>query len=392
MIDLVSLAIRAGDGGHGRVSFRREKFVTRGGPDGGDGGNGGNIIVRVNPKLGTLQHLAGIHQIQANSGGNGGKKNMSGAKGEDIVIEVPPGTVMWLEAENGPSRTRRQKYGIKWRTPKGEIHHKQYFVEKEGQAIPGREANESESVEKTQLIEMLADTPDIVLAQGGFGGRGNDAFKSASNTTPLEAQYGTWGEHKIVTFELKLLADVGFVGLPNAGKSTLLARLTNARPKIANYPFTTLEPHLGILAANQERGEKELVLADIPGLIEGASEGKGLGLDFLRHLEHCQALVYVLALEDSVAADPDVAAESKASSLWSQYETLQAELKAHSDQFLSKKYLLTVNKSDLYSKEAIEVVATFFAEQGQKVLVMSTATGENIPELIKQLNKIVDSE
>lgn len=389
MIDLLTLTIRAGDGGHGRVSFRREKYIMKGGPDGGNGGDGGSVIVRVNPKMGTLQHLSSVHEITASSGANGGKKNMFGGKGEDVVIEVPPGTVLWLEAENGASRSRRLKYGLKWRTPKGEIYHKHYFIEKEGQSIPGREANTLEPVDKTQMIEMGPDTPEVVLAQGGFGGRGNEMFKSPSNTTPLEADYGTWGEHKTVTFELKLLADVGFVGLPNAGKSTLLSRLTNARPKIANYPFTTLEPHLGILSANADKGERELVLADIPGLIEGASEGKGLGIDFLRHLEHCQALVYVLALEDSIAAEPSVEAAEKAEQLWNQFQTLLREIKAHSDQLFDKPYILTVNKADLYSPEAQKAIHKFFAAQGMNVLIMSAATGEQIPEFIKQINKMV---
>jgi len=389
MIDLVTLTLRAGNGGNGRVSFRREKYVMKGGPDGGDGGNGGNIIVRVNSKLGTLQHLAGVHEITAQNGGNGGKRNKFGPKGEDIVVEVPPGTLLWLEAENGASRSRRLKYSLRWRTPKGDIHHKHYFIEKEGQSIPEREENTLEPTAKTRLIEMGVESPEIILSQGGFGGRGNDAFKLASNTTPLEADYGTWGEQKTVTFELKLLADVGFVGLPNAGKSTLLARLTNARPKIANYPFTTLEPHLGILSANSDKGERELVLADIPGLIEGASEGKGLGIDFLRHLEHCQALVYLLALEDSVAAEPSIEPQVKADQLWEQFETLQHEIKAHSDQLSRKKYILAINKADILTPDAATVIEKTFAAHEVEVLVMSGATGVQIPEFIKRINQMV---
>jgi GTP-binding protein len=390
MIDLLTLTIRAGDGGHGRVSFRREKYIPKGGPDGGDGGHGGSVIVRVNPKLGTLQHLAGVHEITAPSGENGGRRNKFGAKGEDVVIEVPPGTVLWLEAENGASRSRRLKHDLKWRTPRSEIRHKHYVLEKEGQAIPPREENVIEPVDKTQMVELVTDSPDVILVQGGFGGRGNDAFKSASNTTPLEADYGTWGEHKIVTFELKLLADVGFVGLPNAGKSTMLSRLTNARPKIGNYPFTTLEPHLGILSANTDKGQRELVLADIPGLIEGASEGKGLGIDFLRHLEHCQALVYILALEDVIAAEESISAEEKAEQLWDQYQTLQREINAYGDVLQTKKYIVTINKVELYTEETLTAIKKFFAAQNTEVLLMSAATGFNIPEFIQRVNTMVE--
>ena len=390
MIDLVNLVIKAGNGGHGRVSFRREKYIPKGGPDGGDGGNGGSVIVRVNPKLGTLQHLAGIHQIEAQHGGNGGRRNMSGPKGEDVVIEVPPGTVIWLEAETFFKHNPRLKYALQCRTPKGEIRFKHYFLEKEGESIPAREENTSHPVEKTKLVELLADSPEITLVQGGFGGRGNDAFKSASNTTPLEADYGTWGEHKQVIFELKLLADVGFVGLPNAGKSTLLSRLTNARPKIANYPFTTLEPHLGVLAADEAVGQREIVLADIPGLIEGASQGKGLGFDFLRHLEHCQALIFVLALDDTIAADPQVDPLEKAAQLYSQLTTLKTELITHSPEFATKKSTVIINKADLYTPEAITAMTEYFVEQGVAVKVISAATGEKINELIKMINQLVE--
>jgi len=392
MIDLVSLKVVAGNGGNGRVSFRREKYVPKGGPDGGDGGHGGSIIVRVNSKIGTLQHLAGIKQILALPGGAGGKRNMYGAKADDVVIEVPPGTMIWLESENRVSHRRREKYGMEYRTPRSDIHHKQFVLEKEGQGLPERDLDEIEPLrddKKFELVEIMADTPDLVLCQGGWGGRGNEAFKASFNTTPMQAEYGTFGEQKVITFELRLLADVGFVGLPNAGKSTLLSVLTNARPKIANYPFTTLEPHLGIIKDNDQKGEKELILADIPGLIEGASEGKGLGLDFLRHLEHCQALVFVLALQDSEAMNPELSDAEKAEQLWQQFLSLRAELRAYSDRLYSKKYILILNKSDLYSNESLLLIKDSFNQKGQELLVISAGTKAGLKELVLELNKLV---
>lgn len=388
MIDLVKLTLKAGDGGNGRVAFRREKYIPKGGPNGGDGGRGGSIILRVNPKLTTLQHLAHVKQFIADSGAPGGKQLMTGESGEDVIIEVPVGTVVWMEAENRASRIRREKYGVKWATPKSDARFTKFYLSKEGEGIPAREADVLEPIDPAvQLEEFTPDSGEIVIAQGGFGGKGNDRFKSSINTTPLEAEYGTFGEQKVIFLELKLLADVGLVGLPNAGKSTLLSRLTNARPKIANYPFTTLEPHLGILTLGQGNDAHDIVMADIPGLIEGAHEGKGLGFTFLRHVEHCQMLLYVLALPDEMILDDSVGGEDKAQALWQQFQTLQSELRSHSLSFLAKKHVLIVNKIDIYNKVIIDQVQKIFDQKNEGVLFISAVTGEGLDQLKKRLQQ-----
>ncbi len=408
MIDLIALRLLAGDGGHGRVSFRREKYIPKGGPDGGQGGDGGSIIIRVNPRLTTLQHLSGISEIHAKSGQMGGKRRKSGAKGQDEIIEVPPGTSIWLVAENQISYRRRVRYGLTWKLNRSEVDSAKYFVEKEGQLVPPRLEDEDllpegssvnltkdvgslKKIAKENLIELTQDNPEVVIVQGGFGGRGSESFKSSSNTTPLEAEYGTVGEQKSVVLELKLLANVGLVGFPNAGKSTLLSTLTKARPKIANYPFTTLEPQLGVLAVGSGVDAKEVIVADIPGLIEGAHAGKGLGFAFLRHLEHCQTLVYVLFLEDEIVMSETLNSDQKAQALWSQYQALQNELKSYDEQLVAKKSILSINKIDIYNKEDLEAIKSFFQIQGVKPLFISGYTGEGLPELRQEILTTVNA-
>lgn len=407
MIDLVKLQLIAGDGGNGRVSFRREKYVPKGGPNGGDGGRGGNIIFRVNPKMSTLQHLSHVQEIVAPQGKAGGKQLMTGESGQDVVVELPPGTTVWLVAENQMSRFRRRKYGVNYKLPKADVRFTKFYLAKEGEGVPPRELDQLQPInvqaEQTlvtmeppivtqqfeepaiQLIELTASTPEVVIVQGGFGGRGNDRFKSSTNTTPLEAEYGTFGERKIVYLELKLLADVGLVGFPNAGKSTLISRLTNARPKVANYPFTTLEPHLGILQVGEGADARELVVADIPGLIEGAHQGKGLGFTFLRHVEHCRVLVYVLALPDEIAIDPSMTSDVKADQLWQQFQTLESELRSHSSSFLTKKHILMLNKIDLYNEVEIDAIKQQFAQQNETLIAASAVTGQGLDQLTTAL-------
>lgn len=395
MIDLVKLRVKAGDGGHGRISFRREKYVPKGGPDGGKGGDGGDVIIRLNPRLGTLQHLAGVQEVVARSGEGGGKKQKFGKAGESSVIEVPAGTAVWLLGENHVSRKRRERYGVGWQLKRSEVKHQRYFIPAEGQPpLEPRAEDELEMVAEDvdiessslgsldkqqipQLIEITAENPEIVIAQGGFGGLGNESFKSSRNTTPLEAEYGTHGEEKIILLELRLLADAGLVGFPNAGKSTLLSRLTNARPKVANYPFTTLEPQLGVLVQD----DTEVVVADIPGLIPGAHEGKGLGITFLKHLEHCQLLVYVLALEDMTVIDDSISETEKAQQLWEQYQVLRTEVASFDDKLGEKSTLLCVNKIDLYSKVLIDAIKSIFIQQNTNVIFLSNITGEGMPQL-----------
>ncbi len=396
MIDLVTLVLKAGDGGNGRVSFRREKYIPKGGPDGGMGGDGGSVIIRVNPKLTTFHHLAGVSEMVAKSGEAGGKRSKTGGKGEDKIIEVPRGTSIWLLSENQVSHRRWSRYGLGWKFNRSDVHFDRYYLEKEGQFIPEPpfidEPEPAEKIDlknlasvkklaKTQLIELTEPGQEVVIAQGGFGGHGNETFKASNNTTPLEAEYGTQGETKVVLLELKLLADVGLIGFPNAGKSTLLSQLTQARPKIANYPFTTLEPQLGVLYVGGGDDGRELVIADIPGLIEDAHMGKGLGFTFLRHLEHCQMLVFVLFLEDGVVLDDSLPASEKLKGLSDQYQALRRELSAYDEQLLHKKSIVIVNKIDIYSDDLLDMLKSGFDGVDQKPLLVSGFTGAGMDQL-----------
>jgi GTP-binding protein len=241
------------------------------------------------------------------------------------------------------------------------------------------------SVSAIKLVEMRQPGQQVVLCQGGFGGRGNSSFKSSTNRTPLEAEYGTPGEKKSVILELRLLADVGLVGFPNAGKSTLLSRLTEAHPKIGNYPFTTLEPQLGVMTSDD--GQKELIVADIPGLIEGASQGRGLGDKFLRHIQNCQALLYVLFLEEGDVFNEELSLEDKAELVWEQYQQLREELEDHHPELLDKDYLVSLNKIDLYSDDLMQVIEDFFARQDEEIIFFSGITGDGLLQLKQALFK-----
>lgn len=407
MIDLVKLLLIAGDGGNGRVSFYRAKFITKGGPDGGYGGNGGDIIFVGDKHTSTLKHLAGVTEIVANKGGHGGKKKMHGADAEPIIVKVPVGTTLWSIAENDLAKRRREGIGLRRPFSKNEVRFETYEVERETispseRDVAGLDHVYDENaldqdfkiknlnindVTKEKLVEITEDGQEVVVCQGGFGGRGNIAFKNSRNTTPMEAEYGTQGERRVILAELKLLANVGLVGFPNAGKSTLISKITKANPKIANYPFTTLEPHLGIL---ETAGGRELIIADIPGLVEGASEGKGLGFSFLRHVEACQVLLFVLALEESVIFDEAVSLSEKAEQLWSEYQTLKNELGQYGETMLSKPHFIGLNKVDLYSQELREEIEKLFAKNGEKFEFFSGFTGENLDKIGTILVRLVD--
>lgn len=285
-VDYVKIYCRSGDGGAGSVHFRREKYLPKGGPDGGDGGKGGDIIFRGNAQMWTLLHLRYTRHLRAENGASGGKQTSTGANGKDIVVEVPLGTVM-------------------------------------------RNAETQEVVG-----EIVEDKQELVLLHGGRGGLGNDHFKSSTNQTPKYAQPGEEGVDADVIIELKILADVGLVGFPNVGKSTLLSVVSAAKPEIADYPFTTLKPNLGIVAY---RDQQSFVVADIPGIIEGAHEGKGLGLRFLRHIERNSVLLFL------VPADSD--------DIKKEYSVLLNELKQYNPELLDKQRLLAVSKSDLLDEE-----------------------------------------
>ncbi len=314
-VDYVKIFCRSGKGGRGSAHFRREKYVPKGGPDGGDGGNGGNIILRGNRNYWTLLHLRYQRHIFAGHGESGSKANRTGKMGESKVIEVPCGTVAY------------------------DAHTGEY------------------------LCDITEDGQEVLLMKGGRGGLGNVHFKSATNQAPRYAQPGEPYEERWVILELKLLADVGLVGFPNAGKSTLLSVVSAAKPKIANYPFTTLEPNLGIVSY---RDGKSFVMADIPGIIEGASEGKGLGLRFLRHIERNSLLLFV------VPADSD--------DIKKEYFILYNELKQYNPDLLDKQHVLAISKSDMLDEELMQEITLDLPEDIPYVFI-SSVTGYGIPVL-----------
>ncbi len=285
-IDYVKIYCASGNGGSGSAHLRREKYVPKGGPDGGDGGRGGHIILKGNKDMWTLLHLHYKRHYKAGHGESGGRQQSTGANGQDIIIEVPLGTVV-KDAETGEF-----------------------------------------------IFEITEHEQEKILLKGGKGGKGNVHFKSATNQTPRYAQSGQKGKEGSFIFELKILADVGLVGFPNAGKSTLLSVLTAAKPKIANYPFTTLKPSIGIV---KYRDFKSFIMADIPGIIEGAAEGKGLGLRFLRHIERNSVLLFL------VPADSD--------DINKEYRILLKELKKYNPELLDKQRVLAISKSDMLDDE-----------------------------------------
>ena len=320
-VDYVKVYVSSGKGGKGSIHLHREKYITKGGPDGGDGGRGGHVIIQGDKNLWTLLHFKFQRHFKAGHGGDGSKNRSTGADGEDCLIRVPLGTVI-LDTDNGE-----------------------------------------------QLAEISDENP-LILLQGGKGGRGNWHFKSPTRQTPRYAQPGLPGAEKNITLELKVLADVGLVGFPNAGKSTLLAALTSAKPKIADYEFTTLKPNLGIV---QQRDYSSFVMADIPGIIEGAAEGKGLGHYFLRHIERNSILLYVIP-----ADAPD---------LYGQFTTLQNELQRYNPQLLDKNFLIAISKSDLLDDELKQEMRQHVAESfnDHEVVFISSVAQTGLTELKDRL-------
>ncbi len=324
-VDYVKIYCRSGKGGRGSSHFRREKYIPKGGPDGGDGGRGGHIFLRGNRNYWTLLHLKYERHIMATNGGHGGAKRSTGKDGEDRTIEVPCGTVVY-DAETGEF-----------------------------------------------ICDVTEDGQVVTLLKGGRGGLGNCHFKTATNQAPRYSQPGEPAQERMVILQLKLLADVGLVGFPNAGKSTLLSVVSAAKPKIANYPFTTLEPNLGIVSY---RDNRSFVMADIPGIIEGASEGKGLGLRFLRHIERNSLLLFM------IPADSD--------DIRKEYEILNNELVKYNPELLDKGRVLAITKSDMLDDELREALAEELPE-GVPALFISSVAMQGITELKdllwKELNK-----
>ena len=330
--DRAKIYVRSGKGGDGHVSFRREKYVPNGGPDGGDGGHGGSVIFEVDEGLNTLTDFRHIRKYCAQDGENGGKKNCRGKNGEDIIIKIPPGPVI-KELESGKI-----------------------------------------------IADMSGDNRRQVILTGGKGGNGNQHYATATMQAPKYAQPGQPAKELNLFLELKVIADVGLVGFPNVGKSTLLSRVTNARPKIANYHFTTLNPHLGVVDLD---GSKGFVIADIPGLIEGASEGVGLGHEFLRHIERTKVLIHLVDAASTEGRDPveDI-------------YTINKELKAYNEDIAKRPQVIAANKVDAIFDDGsgvdpVQRIRDEFEPKGIKVFPISAVSGEGMKELLYYVSELL---
>jgi GTP-binding protein len=316
--DEAEIYVESGSGGDGMVHFHREKYKPRGGPDGGDGGRGGNVILEVNPKLNTLFDFSHRSRYIAEDGKPGGPNNMSGKSAEDLIVDVPPGTLVY-DADTGDL-----------------------------------------------MGDLVQDNQRLIVAKGGRGGRGNQHFATSRNQVPRLAERGEPGEAKSLRLELKMIADVGIVGVPNAGKSSLLSAVSNAKPKIANYPFTTLSPNLGVAKLDIDT---TLVLADIPGLIEGAHEGVGLGFSFLRHIQRTRVLIHVL---DGISEDPI-----------SDFSQINSEMALFDEKITRKPQIIAFNKIDLpAAQERWLEISRELKELGYEVMPISAVTGENVNKLL----------
>lgn len=328
--DRARIFVKSGKGGDGHISFRREKYVPNGGPDGGDGGNGGSVFFVVDEGLNTLVDFRHIRKYAAQSGEEGGKKNCRGKNGQDIYIKVPMGTVI-KEAESGKV-----------------------------------------------IADMSGDTREFMILKGGRGGNGNQHYATSTMQAPKYAQPGQPARELELILELKAIADVGLVGFPNVGKSTFLARVTNARPKIANYHFTTLHPNLGVVDLPDAKG---FVIADIPGLIEGASEGVGLGHEFLRHIERTRVMIHIVDAAGTEGRDPvaDIYA-------------IQKELEQYNEKIAARPQVIAANKIDMLhpSAPALERIREEFEPKGMKVFPISAATGQGVRELLYYVNNLLE--
>lgn len=320
-VDRIEIYVKAGDGGRGACTFRREKYEPRGGPDGGDGGDGGSIILRAVTGTDSLAQLTHAKHYRAEKGEGGGGANCHGKRGKDTVLHVPPGTIVY-------DRDR------------GNI-----------------------------LRDLAKPGDELIVAKGGRGGRGNKSFASSTNRTPRQYQPGLPGEERWLLLELKVIADVGLVGLPNAGKSTLLSRLSQAHPEIADYPFTTKTPNLGMVSTG---GENAFVLADLPGLIEGAHSGTGLGHEFLRHVERTRVLVHLVEPLPTDGSDPV-----------QNYQTVRRELVLHGHQLEDKPEIVAISKSELTGSE--DARARLEQEIGKPVFAISAVTGQGLSKLVGEI-------
>lgn len=329
-VDEVRITVKAGRGGDGICSFRREMFVPRGGPDGGDGGNGGNVVFTASHRLTTLLDLRYQRHYEAEDGRPGGGSNCTGRTGKDVTVTLPVGTIVYDDAT-------------------GEV-----------------------------LADLVDDGETVIIARGGRGGRGNSHFATSTNRVPTRFDHGTEGEERHLRLELKLLADVGLVGFPNAGKSTLIAAISAARPKIADYPFTTLIPNLGVVRWGSHRS---FVVADIPGLIEGAHEGKGLGFQFLRHIERTAFLLHLIDVSEWAPDEPVVS-----------FEIMRQELAAYDDTLNDRPFAIVATKIDISGKsDRLKQLQTYCRRHKYKCFPVSAATREGLDELVAFVGKQVES-
>ena len=326
-VDYVKISVKSGSGGKGSTHLRREKYIPKGGPDGGDGGRGGHVIIRANPQLWTLFTFKFKKHFKAGNGGDGSGSRKSGPKGKDVIVEVPYGTII------------------------------------------------KDSISEKVIEEINKDNAELIVLQGGLGGRGNYHFKSSTNQTPRYSQKGISGKEMNLTLELKVLADVGLVGFPNAGKSTLLSVVTYAKHKIANYEYTNLKPNIGIVSMTDYR---TFVMADIPGIIEGASEGKGLGHYFLRHIERNSILLYVIPVD--------------AKDLKKEFEILNNELKKYNPELIDKDFAIFFSKSDLMDKELLSELEAIVKKDFKKIpyFIGSSINMNGIKSLKEGLWKILN--
>ena len=319
-LDQVKIYVKAGNGGHGSPSFRREKFIEYGGPDGGDGGRGGSILLRSERNLNTLIDYRFQQHHKGERGESGSGQNRTGRGGDDLFLKVPIGTQVF-EEDN-----------------------------------------------KTLIFDFKKAGEEFVVAKGGKGGLGNTRFKSSTNRAPKKITKGAVGEEYVIWLQLKTIADVGIVGLPNAGKSSLLASITNATPKIANYKFTTLNPNLGVATYD----DKEITLADIPGLVEGAHEGVGLGIQFLKHIERCKTLMHLIDITDE--------------DIENTYQQVKKELGSYSKEILKKKEIIVLNKTDLLDKEEVDkIVKNFSKNKDSEVVTLSTLDKVSVSKIKAKL-------
>jgi GTPase len=337
-VDEAKIYVKAGDGGNGCVAFRREKYVPRGGPAGGDGGRGGSVYLEANPNDNTLLRYRYNREFKGDRGRHGEGSNCTGVSGEDLILQVPVGTLVY------------------------------------------------DSTGKELLADLKTPGQRVLVAEGGRGGRGNQHFAKPWHQAPREKEEGTSGEERHLRLELKLLADVGLVGFPNAGKSTLISVISAARPKIANYPFTTLEPNLGVVNADGGTGGhgtemgRTFVVADLPGLIEGASGGAGLGIRFLRHVERTRLLAHLIDTSDATDADPVKA-----------YEVIEGELRAFSESMLKKPMIVVATKIDATTERTrLEELGAFCKEKGLEFHAISAATGDGVKELVRSMADALD--